>query len=222
MVYRIAPILIAGMTVLAVGQTGVNGADQELPAGVTTASASPGQFNGLWRYNADESIDITTGRPEREPRGRAPVRPLPDAREDGVNQPTVRSSSPFAPSPLTVREHRDMVRDLMEIPETLQVVVTETAVTITDDLGRERTYPTDGSRHRYLLGASGFSARVRWEGNRLHRVIEGSFGFSMTEIAYLSPGADRLFVILRVGPLASNRPQLGADRVYDRVGVEPQ
>jgi hypothetical protein len=121
-----------------------------------------------------------------------------------------------------LRENRDLTRDLLEIAETLEFAVTDDAVTITDDLERSRTYPTDNSRRRYRLGASEFFARVRWEDGRLRRDIEGSFGFRMTETYFLSPDANRLFVIIRVGEAARNRPQAGVDRVYDRISPEDQ
>ena len=132
----------------------------------------------------------------------------------------VIGASPFAPSPRAVREHRDMVRDLMEIAETLTFTVSDEAVTMVDDLERARTYPTDGRSHEYRLGASEFRARVSWDNARLVREIEGTFGFRMRETYFLSPNARRLFIIMRVDGIARGRPSIGADRVYDRVDVE--
>ncbi len=183
-------------------------------------------FAGLWRYNEEFSIDIATRRPERSPggvparRGAPPERPAPPPQAGIGAEREVLAASPFAPSPRAIREHRDMVRDLMEIAETLEFVVTDESVTITDDLGRARTYPTDNERYPYRLGGSAFDARARWEGTRLVREIDGTFGFHMNETYFLSPDRDRLFVILRVDELARGRPPVGADRVYDRVRPE--
>jgi hypothetical protein len=186
------------------------------------AVARPGQFAGLWGYNSEDSRNIATGRPERGPRGSAPPRSIVTRPAPTAEAADAARQSPFAPSPFTLRENRDLTRDLLEIAETLEFAVTDDAVTITDDLERSRTYPTDNSRRRYRLGASEFFARVRWEDGRLRRDIEGSFGFRMTETYFLSPDANRLFVIIRVGEAARNRPQAGVDRVYDRISPEDQ
>jgi hypothetical protein len=193
-----------------------------VPAG--GPAARPEQFAGTWSYNSEDSRNIATGRPERGAPGSVPPRPIvpraaPATREgndsDGRN-------SPFAPSPQLLRENRDLSRDLLEIAEALTFAVTPEAVTITDDLDRERTFPVDNRRQRYRLGASEFFARVRWDDGRLLREIEGTFGFRMTETYFLSPGANRLFVIIRVGEPTRGRAPVGADRVYDRVNPEEQ
>lgn len=191
----------------------------------SAAVTRPEQFSGVWEYNSEDSRNIATGRPERGPRGSAPPRPIvtrPAAPAPGAEAVEAGRESPFAPSPFTLRENRDLTRDLLEIAEALEFAVTADAVTITDDLERSRTYPVDNSRHRYRLGASEFFARVRWEDGRLRRDIEGAFGFRMTETYFLSPDANRLFVIIRVGEPARNRPQAGVDRVYDRISPEDQ
>lgn len=224
---RVLVVLIVLMAAsgAAAPQDGPPAADAP-PDGPGALAPAPARFAGLWRYNEAHSIDTATGEPERGARGPAgprvqPIeRPRVMAGAGGLDE--VLSDSPFAPSPRAMREHRDMVRDLMEIAETLEFLVGEDAVTMTDDLGRERTYPTDDRPRAYRLGASEFRARTRWEGNRLHRTIEGTFGFRMTETYFLSPEADRLFIIMRVDAVSRGRPPLGADRVYDRVDPEDQ
>jgi hypothetical protein len=214
--------LVAG---LLVGLTGAAPASQQPgdsapePTALDQAS-SLAAFNGLWIYNEEHSINIATGRPERAPRN-APATPRPAAPRRPVPAPGTmegppEQGSPFAPSPQMLRENRDMLRDLMEIAESLELAVTPESLSIIDDLRRERSYATDGRFARYRLGASEFRARVSIEGNRLRREIEGTFGFRMTETYFVSPEADRLFVILRVGSVARGRPPVGADRVYDR------
>jgi hypothetical protein len=192
-----------------------------VPAGVPPAR--PDQFIGVWDYNSEDSRNIATGRPERGAPGSAPPRPVvprtaPATREGADDA----RAQPFAPSPQMLRENRDLSRDLLEIAETLTFTVAADAVTIVDDLGRERTYPTDNERQRYRLGASEFSARVRWQEGRLIREIEGTFGFRMTETYFLSPDANRLFLIIRVGEARRGRVQAGVDRVYDRFNPEEQ
>jgi hypothetical protein len=196
------------------------------PASEAGAGARPEQFSGVWAYNSQDSVNLATGRPERGPRGGAPPRPLvarPAPTGRGAGDGTGDGNSPFAPSTYMLRENRDLSRDLLEIAETLTFDVAADSVTVTDDLQRVRTFPTDNERQRYRLGASEFFARVRWEDGRLRRDIEGTFGaFRMSETYFLSPDANRLFVIIRVGDVARGRVQVAVDRVYDRVDAEEQ
>jgi len=221
-------LLVAGVALggLLPPATGVARAQESLdpppvPAG---QAATPGQFVGVWEYSSVDSVNRATGRPERGPRGTAPprapvTRPAPAARGGDGDAP---QSSPFALSPQMMRENRDLTRDMLEIAETLTFAVSDESVTITDDLGRSWTYPTDNRRERYRIAASEFFARVRWEEGRLLREIEGRFGFRMTETYFLSPNANRLFVIIRIGDQARGRLQAAVDRVYDRVDFEAQ
>lgn len=193
---------------------------QDGPPGATGPAAS--LFAGLWDYNAAESINITTGRPEQSSRTASARPPAPPPRTaaqagDRTDPAAAREVSPFGPTPEMIRENRDMSRDLLEVPETLRMAVDSGTVTFTDDLQRERTFPTDNSRGRYRLGAAEFFARVRWDGPRLHKDIEGPFGYRMSETYFLSPDARRLFVIVRVGEPNRRRPPTGFDRVYDRI-----
>lgn len=191
-----------------------------VPAG---AAATPDQFVGLWDYNSADSVNRATGRPERGARGSAPprapvARPAPAPRGSGDGD--ANRSSSFTLSPEMMRENRDLTRDMLEIAETLTLAVSDESVAITDDLGREWLYPTDNRRQRYRIGASEFFARVRWEDGRLRREVEGRFGFRMTETYFLSPNANRLFVIIRIGDQARGRLQAAVDRVYDRLTPE--
>jgi hypothetical protein len=193
-----------------------------VPAGGPVAR--PEQFAGAWSYNSQDSRNIATDRPERGAPGSVPPRPIVPRAAPAIRDASDNDgrTSPFGPSPQLMRENRDLSRDLLEIAEMLTFVVTPEAVTIADDLDRERTFPVDNRRRRYRLGASEFSARVRWEDGRLLREIEGTFGFRMTETYFLSPDANRLFVIIRVGAPTRGRAPVGVDRVYDRVNPEEQ
>ena len=205
---------------------------QSLPEVSETAPMSvlrPGQFEGVWDYIPSESVNVATGRPEQSPRNatqRPPVvrRPPPPAAAADADVAASRGretprATPFGPTPEMLRENRDMTRDLLEVPETLTIAISDASVTFTDDLDRTRVYPTDGRRERYRIGASEFQARVQWDGNRLRKDIDGAFGFRMSETYFLSPDANRLFVIIRVGEPVRGRPLTGFDRVYDRVAT---
>ena len=205
---------------------------------------APAEMAGVWDYNPDESVDIQTGRPEQSPRsatqrgglgpgantgagatgGRGTGRGLPGVGpgiEGGGRSPRMGGATGIGPTLAMQREARDLARDLLEIPEALTIAVGEDAVTITDDLERERVYRTDGSREEHQLGASRFNARTTWIDGQLRKAIEGGFDFKMTETYFLSPDGNRLFVIIRVGEAREGRPQAGFNRVYDRVEPEP-
>jgi hypothetical protein len=191
------------------------------PSGSIEAAAhAPKDFAGIWTYNAGESIDVSTGKPEQGPRGVPPrstrtaaPRPVPSGGSTGG--PDQGRQSEFGPSPLALRASRDLMRDLLEVPQSLDLKVAPDAVTVTDDIDRSRTYPTDGSRQHYRLGGSEFNARVQWRDSQLRKDIDAAFGFKMTEVYFLSADGQRLFVILRVAGAPRSAP-IGANRVYDR------
>lgn len=131
--------------------------------------------------------------------------------------PALERVDPLGPTPEMIRANRSASRDLLEVPEGLTIAVSDDSVTFVDDLMRQRTYPTDGRKQRYQLGAARFDARVTWVGARLRKDIEAAYGLKMTETYFLSPDARRLFVIVRVGEPRPGAPVVGANRVYDRV-----
>ncbi|HWB31259.1 MAG TPA: hypothetical protein VG736_12210 [Vicinamibacterales bacterium] len=195
-----------------------------VPSGsVETTAHRPQDFVGVWTYNAGDSVDVATGKPEQGPKGTparstrtAAPRPTPnDGGADRLGGPDQGRQPEFGPSPLALRASRDLMRDLLEVPQSLDVKVASNAVTMIDDIDRSRTYPTDGSRQHYRLGGSEFNARVQWRDSQLRKDIDAAFGFKMTEVYYLSDDGQRLFVILRVAGAPRNAP-IGANRVYDR------
>jgi hypothetical protein len=117
---------------------------------------------------------------------------------------------------MAMMETRELMRDLMEIPEKLTIKVASDAVTVTDDLGRERVYPTDNKKRKYQFGAAVFDARARWEGAVFKMDMEAARGFKMFQTCFLSDDGNRLFVIIRVGEQSKNAPVVGVNRVYDR------
>jgi hypothetical protein len=117
---------------------------------------------------------------------------------------------------IAMMETRELVRDLLEIPELLTIKVASDAVTVTDDLGRERVYPTDNKKRKYQFGAAVFDARARWEGAVFKMDIEAARGFKMFQTCFLSDDSNRLFVIIRVGEQSKNAQVVGVNRVYDR------
>jgi len=187
------------------------------------------EFTGLWDYNAAESVNIQTGQPEQAPRGAtarargaAPTAPpastaTPAPGGRGGRGGTGGSGGGGVATPEMMRETQDLARDLLEVPEALTIAITPAAMVITDDLGRTRTYPTDGTKQKYRLGAAEFDARMEFRDSQFLKSIEGIYGFRMTETYFLSPDASRLFVMIRVGQPRQNAPQTGFNRVYDRI-----
>jgi hypothetical protein len=211
-------------------------------ASMAPSATIPPQFAGTWDYNAQESINILTGRPEQAPRsatqgGRAAGPPVRVGGGQGTGgggrgAGSFGGASGFGgtppsnglglgPTPEMMREQRDMSRDLLEVPETYKIALAATEITFVDDIERERTYTIGGRKQKYRLGASEFSARVEWTGTQLRKEIEGTLGFRMTETYFLSPDGQRLFVMIRVGQANRNRQPSGYNRVYDRVDPAP-
>ena len=211
-----------------------------VPEPENQASPAPhpkADFAGTWDYNADESVDIRTGRPEQRPRSAT-------QRGTGTN-PAARAGTGggrgaggggggaggfggegggrggnipmVGPTPDMMREARDMARDLLEVAERLTIKVGDTDVTITDDLERQRTYVTDNRRERHQIAASRFEIRTEWRDSQLIQQIEGSYDFKMSMTYFLSPDGKRMFLMVRVGEPRKNVPQVGFNRVYDHV-----
>jgi hypothetical protein len=130
------------------------------------------------------------------------------------------SAGQLGPTVAMIQENRALMRDLMEIPESLTIRIQPGAVTFIDDLSRARTYSTEGERQRYQLGAARFNAVAEWSGVRLHKLIDAADGFRMSETYLLSEDNRRLFVIVRVGSDRKNAPIMGVNRVYDRASID--
>lgn len=211
------------------------GGQQQVDEPVAPAVAhDKSEFAGTWDYNAEESINIQTGRPEQRPRsatqrgGGATPPATGGGGRTGVGGPTrgggefgggggLGPGSGVGPTPEMLRESRDMARDLLEVAERFTIAVTDDRVTLTDDLGRQRTYLTNNRKEKHQIAASRFEVRSEWQDSQLRQFIEGAFDFRMTQTYFLSPDGRRLFLIVRVGEVRRNRPQTGFNRVYDRV-----
>jgi hypothetical protein len=216
-----------------------SGAPSPTPQSAASATPSAGgkarpheDFAGTWKYNADDSVNAATGRSETaravndrrgvRSGGVGPRRGGPGGIGSSGGGPGGGGSSGgggFGPDPgmSLYLEQRDAQRDLMEIALELKLVVTTTAVSVTDDLDRTLTYPTDGKKQKYQLGAAVFDAKTYWDGGQLRNDIEGPLGLKITATYFLSEGGDRLFLILRVGDPVKDAPPVGVNRVYDRV-----
>jgi hypothetical protein len=121
----------------------------------------------------------------------------------------------------TIFDTRDLVRDLTEVPESLNITVTTDGVKFVDDLDRDQIYPSDGKKQKYILGAAQYNAKAMWQGKQFRKEIEGPFGFRMTETYFLSGDGQRLFVIVRVGdPTKKDVVTIAINRVYDRIDRE--
>jgi hypothetical protein len=209
------------------------------------APAGRERFNGSWDYNALESLNVVTGRPEQCPATarRTGAARRPPQTGTGTGTSTGRTGGAGGPigapgsrqfvgdagsggdrsqemqyRALMQAENRALTRDLMEIPESLSIRVAPDAVTIIDDLDRTLTFPTDGGKlQKYQLSASRFEARATWDGAMLRKQIEGPRGFRMSETYSLSEDGRRLFVIIRLGEERPNTAPIGSNRVYDRI-----
>jgi hypothetical protein len=189
----------------------------------TAGSAFPtGALAGTWDYNDDLSVNAATGRVEQ-----APLSATPRPRRGSGAQSTGTASAAGgglasddlerAAMVMFVEERRALVRDLLEVAETLTIRVTGTSVTFVDDLDRERTYPTDGKMHKYQLGAAQFEARATWDGSRLRKDIEGANNFRMSEVYFLIDDGSRMVVVIRIGDPRKPETNFGVNRVYDRI-----
>jgi len=196
-----------------------------------TADNAPGRFNGVWDYNDVESINAGTGRREQTPesatarqaananRGAGATRGAsgPTGGADGFENVTgIYRGAPSVTANL-IRRAENFIRDLLEIPEALTILVNEDHVVFTDDLARRRTYPTDGRQRDYLISASRYEAKASWEDQQLKRELEGGGGDKIFETYLLSEDGDRLSVIIRVKAPGRAACIAGFNRVYDRV-----
>jgi hypothetical protein len=232
------PGLAAVLTILCV--PAVIAQNDGLQPAAPTAPGAPvpiEHFSGLWAYNEDESLNAATGRQERSPRsatlrtpaGRggasagAAARPQPGTPASEAGRSTIGPrvapglNGQLGPTVAMIQENRSLTRDLLEVPESLNIRLSPGQITFVDDLLRERVYPTTGERSRYQLGAARFNAALEWNGPQLVKRIDAADGFRMTETYFLSEDARRLFVIVRVSSNRKNAPVMGVNRVYDRV-----
>ena len=211
-------LLTASVTLLAAPQT-----DQQAaaPAQVLTpvAGTTRARLAGVWDYNNRVSVDAATGRPEQAPASATQQPPGTGGFSGSRAGASGGTTEDFdrAVLAMMVAERRAIVRDLLEVAEKLTIRVTAGAVTVKDDLGRERTYPTDGKTRKYQLGAAQFEARATWDGVKFRKEIEAANDFKMTEEYFASADDTHLFLIIRLGDPRKPEAQAGLNRVYDRV-----
>jgi hypothetical protein len=234
-----AMALLAGSPAVAQGGASSPQASTKTRIAATGPSVTEGrtQLEGLWVYNEVESLNAANGRREGAAGSRI-VGAAGGTRSGGrsggggfgaggtgyggygFGGPVGGNAGNPTFASLIVNERRDLMRDLLEVPVELAIKVTADAVTITDDLDREHTYPTTGRKQKYQLSASVFEARSYWDGAHFKKDIEGTEGFRMQETYFVSEDGQRLFVILRVGdPQDKTAPIVGVNRVYDRIGA---
>lgn len=226
--------LIAALTAVLVQEAGpgaVVAAGKSEPP-VAARGHSPGDFAGTWEYNEAESINAATGRPEtaravNDRRGvgsapaPAPAVPLPSGPAAAGGPPPSGHAGWGATHDALYNIfilQRDTQRDLMEIAPRLRFDITSAGVTITDDLDRVLTFPTDGKKQKYQLGAAIFEAKTYWDGGQLKMDIEGPDGLKITETWFLNEDASRMYLIIRVGEPVKDEPPVGVNRVYNRIG----
>jgi hypothetical protein len=217
----------------------VPGRAQQEPGPAPADPAVTAAFAGSWDYNPLESVNAANGRPEQGAPGAGRRNPA----TAGMPPPGAGAGTgggmgggagtgggggggrggmgpggfgPRSGRQMAFVETREILRDLLEVPEGLTLKVTAEGVSITDDLDRERTYPTDYRKRKYQLGAAQYEARARWDGKVFKKEIEAGRGFKMFETYFLSDDGSRLFVIIRLGEQTKNAPVVGVNRVYDR------
>jgi len=207
-------------------------ADTQVPWGPSVSMPTRASFAGIWAYNERDSTNAANGRsesapgathrPKSGPTGAAAPGPQGYGPTAGGMIGSGPSSNPSPFASLIVNEKRDLVRDLLEVPQELTIKLADDSITFVDHLERELTYPTTGKRQKYQLSASVFEAKAYWDGPQLKKDIEGSDGFKMHEVYFLSEDGKRLFVIVRLGDPKDNDKDgdtsvVGVNRVYDRV-----
>jgi hypothetical protein len=240
--HRVALICVIGLAA-APAVVSTSPQDPQEPTSLPLSSGpGPERFNGQWDYNPIDSINIATGRPEQSPStarrlgpGAAARPPSPGAGGAGLagagmggvsgrtgGSGMAGGDADTRPPEMRYRAliqagNRALMRDLLEIPESLAIRVAPDAVTFTDDLDREFMFPTGGKMQKYQVSASKFEARATWDGRVLRKEIEGPYGFRMKEAYFLSQDGNRLFVIIRVGEERPDVLPVGSNRVYDRI-----
>jgi hypothetical protein len=213
------------------------------PTVSAAANARPhSDFSGTWIYNEDESLNAATGKPERnrvvnDRRGvtRRPVPAAPSAGGSGMGGYGASNGAgnrgaggggrigggSNIPEDIAFNlfiEQRDTLRDLMEIPESLRIDITQLAVSMVDDLDRSLVFPVDGKRQKYQLAAAVFDAKTTWDGGQLKMEIEGPDNLRIFQTWFLNEDGSRLFQIVRIGDPPRDRDQkpVGVNRVFDR------
>lgn len=218
-----ASVLVAAFLWMTPVQTGGGLLPQEAPvpdAGEAAAPRAPGDFSGLWEYNAEQSVNVATGRTET---ARAAQERVGIGR--GLAATSLPSPMDVSSSASAVRAglytiymtRRDTRRDLMEIAPALQLSASPDSLIVTDDLDRQLAFPLDGSKQNYQLGAALFDARTYWENDQIRMDIAGPDGLRMSETWLLSEDGSKLFLIIRVGEPEKDARPVGVNRVYDRV-----
>ena len=220
-----ASVLVAAFLWMTPVQTSDGRLPQEVQVppdsgGEAAAPRLPGDFSGVWEYNAELSVNAATGRSET---ARATQERLGIGR--GLAATALPSPMDVSSGASAVRAglyniymtRRDTRRDLMEIAPILQLNASPEGLTVTDDLDRQLTFPLDGTKQNYQLGAALFDARTYWQDDQIRMDIEGPDGFRMSETWLLSEDGSKLFLIIRVGEPEKDARPVGVNRVYDRV-----
>jgi hypothetical protein len=95
-------------------------------------------------------------------------------------------------NPEEMRRRMDAMRDLLEAPERMTIVRTDSMVIITTGDGRTTRLATDNSKVKDE--STGIERRTRWEGEKLVSEISGAMGGKLIETFELAPETGRLVV----------------------------
>jgi hypothetical protein len=122
-------------------------------------------------------------------------------------------------SPDDMAKMRDLMREERDAPLVLNIVVTPTDATITDDQGVVRKFKTDGKKEQVDFGASKIDTTAKWDGDILH--IEMTAGqMKLTETYQVLTQGGLLVVTMQPGSSAGGQGAGGqaasVKYVYDR------
>jgi len=126
------------------------------------------------------------------------------------------------PSEEEVARRRALLRELIQPPDRLTIIVGPGEVTFTDERGLSWRLATDGRKEKHQLDNGTVTTRTRWEGEALVRTIDAGNGFDVTETYTLVPGeARRLQVTVKIGG-GRMAPSRTLTRTYDPAAEDQQ
>ena len=108
---------------------------------------------------------------------------------------------------------RETMREILEAPDRMTIVRTESMVIITTGDGRTTRLSTDGTRIKD--DSTGIERRTRWESGELVSEISGAGPRKITQTYSVNPETRQLIVAMQRGSADRNDPPLR--RVYDMV-----
>jgi hypothetical protein len=178
-------------------------------------------LSGVWKLNHDLSDPPHSGMPaeaggeqgERGGRGGHPSGGMGGGRGEGMGGRDMAGGS--RPSEEQMKKMRDLMREVMEAPETLTLTVSEGRITFVDPDGPVRHYATDGTGERHQMNAGVVETKTAWKNSEL--VIETNLGEGTKAVQTyaLAPDKRQIVVTTRVENSRSPRQMPPRRSVYD-------